>query len=73
MASARYEYCKICDVVSHVQKQLDLPPKMAQKETPKDFWARVEQAGQLITALRLYDEIAAEKAAWARVPRETKK
>jgi hypothetical protein len=73
MAALRYEYCKICDVLWHVKKRLDLPPIKAQNETPKEFWARVEQAGQLIQALKLYDEVAAEQAAWARVPRETKK
>jgi hypothetical protein len=72
MAALRYEYCKICDILWHVNKRLDLPPKKTEKETPKEFWARVEQAGQLIQALKLYDEVAAEQAEWARVPRETK-
>ena len=41
-------------------------------ETPQAFWARVHGAGRLAEALALYDQVAAEWAAWSRTPKETK-
>jgi hypothetical protein len=60
-----------------VEERLEgLPPSKAQKgqsERATDFWLRVEQAGKLAKALALYDKLAAEKATWDSMRRETKK
>jgi hypothetical protein len=55
-----------------VAKELNLPVPKDDEESPTEFWARVERAGRLVEAIALYDEYAAEWAAWQHRPRETK-
>jgi hypothetical protein len=50
-----------------------LPASSSEDETPVEFWMRVEKAGLLIEALKLYDEIAIEYEDWRHTRRETKK
>jgi hypothetical protein len=58
-------------------KRLKLPPYTPvgrrTQEDPTEFWERVEGAGVLLKGLTLYDQVAAEHAAWVHLPRETKK
>jgi hypothetical protein len=76
MAKARYEYCDVCAVRAKVEQRLQLPAykalKPGKQETPTEFWSRVERAGLLTDALALFDQQAAEQAAWAHTRRETK-
>jgi len=70
----RYQYCEVLDIRCWMEKRLEkLPASTNQRETAGQFWARVEQAGLLIEAIGLYDEIAAEWAEWQHTRRETKK
>jgi hypothetical protein len=55
-----------------VEQRLTLPAPKSREESAADFWSRVEEAGLLVEALVLYDEIAADWAAAAEIPRETK-
>jgi hypothetical protein len=48
-------------------------PGYSHRESPTEFWQRVEQSGQLLKALALFDQLAAEERRKAQVPRETKK
>jgi hypothetical protein len=50
-----------------------LTPSQNKEETAVEFWARLERAGLLEEALKLYDEIAESYAEWVHTPRETKK
>src|SRR5262249_52977415 len=54
-----------------VERRLNLPPPKGRRESAAEFWSRLDQAGRLVEALALYDRIAAEWAAGARIPRET--
>jgi len=50
-----------------------LSPSKNKEETAAAFWARIERAGLLEEALKLYDQIAESHAEWVQTPRETKK
>jgi hypothetical protein len=71
MATPRYAHCLIHDIRCTVERRLNLPPPKGRGESAADFWSRVDQAGRLVEALALYDRIAADWAAGARIPRET--
>jgi len=74
MATPRYEYCEVADIRGWMEERLkNLPASKSEDESPADFWSRVEQAGLLIKALALYDQIAAEYSEWRHTKRETKK
>jgi hypothetical protein len=70
-----YAQSQIYDIRCEVAQQLKLRAvvKEGQHEYATPFWARVEKAGLLLKALALYDELAAERAAWAAARRETKR
>jgi hypothetical protein len=60
---------------SQVEERLRLPPYEGPEpdhETAAEFWQRAEEAGQLIEAVALYDQLAAAEAKRMRVRRETK-
>src|SRR6516165_3257493 len=74
MATPRHEYCEVGDIRGWVEEELpNLPASKSKDESPEQFWSRVEQAGLLIKALALYDEIAAARLEWRHTWRETKK
>jgi hypothetical protein len=73
MATPRYARCEIADIRRRVEECLgSLLSGKGRQETPEQFWERVEKAGRLHRALALYDQIAAEEAAWRQVQRESK-
>jgi hypothetical protein len=73
---AKHDHCPIKDIRREVEKRLQLPAFVPQsyhkEEYVEEFWDRVAKAGLLHEALALYDQILAERRAWARVPRERK-
>jgi hypothetical protein len=71
MATPRFAHCLIHDIRCAVERRLKLPPSKGRRESATEFWSRADQAGRLPEALALYDRIAADWAAWARITRET--
>lgn len=72
MANPKQARCRVNDIRCEVQARLKLPAARGGYETPTGFWERLERMGRLTEALALYDQLAAEIEARARVPRETK-
>jgi hypothetical protein len=77
MSRAGFKRCVIRELRWEIDEELDLPPFRpvfrGQEETPAQFWERVAGAGLLVEALALYDELVAERKAWAQTTKETKK
>jgi hypothetical protein len=71
---ARHHYCDVLNIRCWMTKELEkLPPSKNKKETPEEFWSRVEEAGLLIEAIQIYDQIATEYEEYRHTRRETKK
>src|SRR5262245_61836488 len=69
-----YELSEVKGIRCRVEENLKgLPPSKDKNETAAAFWARLEQAGLLVKALELYDELAEDRGEWVHRPRETKK
>jgi hypothetical protein len=73
---AKFDHCPIREIRTEVQTRLQISAFVSRREqreeSPNEFWERLESAGVLAKALALYDQILAERRAWARVPREKK-
>lgn len=73
---AKYDHCIVKEIRGQVEKRLQIPAfvpdRYHREESPSEFWERVEKAGLLQEAMAHYDQIFAERRAWARVPRENK-
>jgi hypothetical protein len=79
MAKKRFEYCHSCAIRAEIEARREVPPAkptpiyvQAGRESPDDFWERVERAGLLREAVALYDELAIEQRTRTHTRRETK-
>jgi len=66
-----YEQSEIIAVRQAVAEKLEVP--FGKVEAASTFWERVAEAGLLVKAIALYDDLAAEQAEWRGMKRETKK
>src|SRR5438552_2343247 len=72
--------CRIKDIREVVGERLGLGTAEERRRairlgicvTPATFWEHAEEAGRLIEALSLFDDIATSRAHWSQVSRETK-